>query len=78
MIKNLAHRLRFLPLPFLLASEAFAQEVEMADTMRAEGKIYVVIVVAFIVLAILAGFIVRTDRKVRKLEMEISAKKGKA
>ncbi len=50
----------------------------MADTMRAEGKIYVVIVVAFIVLAILAGFIVRTDRKVSKLEKEISANKGKA
>lgn len=46
--------------------------VEMADTMRQEGKIYVV--VAGIVL-LFAGFIVytiRIDRKVSRLEKELN------
>ncbi|MBL7923606.1 MAG: CcmD family protein [Bacteroidia bacterium] len=47
-----------------------AQEIEMADTMRAEGKIYVVVAVAFIVLAIMSYYLVKIDRKVSKLEKE--------
>lgn len=58
---------------FLLAlrSTAFAQDVEMADTMRSEGKIYVVVAVAFISLAILSFYMIRIERKVTKLEKEM-------
>ncbi|MBK9637818.1 MAG: CcmD family protein [Bacteroidetes bacterium] len=52
-------------------SSAFAQEVEMADTMRSEGKIYVVVAVAFISLAILSFYMIRIERKVTKLEKEM-------
>jgi len=52
----------------LLTFFANAQDVSMADTMRENGKIYVVIAV---ILTILAGFVlylIRLDRKISKLE----------
>jgi hypothetical protein len=53
----------------LISASAKAQsQVEMADGMRAEGKIYVVVA---IILIILTGFILYLailDRKVKKLE----------
>lgn len=52
-------------------STAMAQEVEMADVMRSEGKIYVVVAVAFIALAILSFYMIRIERKVSKLEKEL-------
>lgn len=52
-------------------SSAMAQDVEMADGMRAEGKIYVVVAVAFIALAILSFYMIRIERKVSKLEKEL-------
>lgn len=45
-----------------------AQEVEMADTMRSEGKIYVVVVIAFFVLAILSTYLISIDRRLRRME----------
>lgn len=51
----------------------FAQtnnKVEMADTMRSEGKIYVVIAVILIILAGLFLYVARIDRKLTKLEKE--------
>jgi CcmD family protein len=50
---------------------AKAQDVEMADVMRTEGKIYVVVAVAFIALAILSFYMIRIERKVSKLEKEL-------
>ncbi len=47
-----------------------AQDVTMADTMRSEGKIYVVVVVAAISLTILSIYLFLIDRKVSKLEKE--------
>lgn len=52
-------------------SSAMAQDVEMADGMRAEGKIYVVVAVAFIALAILSFYMIRIERKVSKLEKDL-------
>ena len=43
-------------------------QVEMADTMRSNGKIYVVVAVLLIILIGLLIFLVRIDRKVTKLE----------
>ncbi len=47
----------------------FSQEkVEMADTMRSNGRIYVVVAVALTILIGLILYIVRLDRKISKLE----------
>ena len=43
-------------------------EVEMADTMRSEGKIYVVVAVVLIILLGLIGYTTHIDRKLSKLE----------
>jgi hypothetical protein len=50
-----------------------AQEVEMADTMRSEGKIYVVVVIAFFVLAILSTYLISIDRRLRRMEKKSSS-----
>ena len=67
MKKNLT----LLSIVMISHSTAFAQEVEMADTMRSEGKIYVVVAVAFISLAILSFYMIRIERRVTKLEKEM-------
>ena len=49
----------------------FAQEkVEMADAMRSNGKIYVVVAVCLIILIGLFLYVMNVDRKLRKLEKE--------
>jgi len=52
----------------LLPDVLSAQNIEMADTMRSEGKIYVVVVIAFFVLAILTSYLISIDRRLRKME----------
>ncbi len=54
----------FLMIPGILQ----AQEIEMADTMRSEGKIYVIVGIILIVLAGLITYLSLLDRKVKKLE----------
>ena len=44
--------------------------VEMADKFREDGKIYVVVVVALVILSGLILYAVKIDRKVTKLERE--------
>ena len=66
-----------LPL-LLLAGAALAQaptplaadQPEMADALRASGKIYVVVLVIVIILSGLLLYLVRLDRKVGRLERE--------
>ena len=50
----------------------FAQDkkVEMADLMRSNGRIYVVVAVILTILAGLILYLVRLDRKISKLEKE--------
>lgn len=52
----------------------FAQQkqeaVGMADTMRSEGRIYVVVAVMLTILAGLIIYVARVDRKISKLEKE--------
>lgn len=50
--------------------------VEMADTMRSEGKIYVLVGIIAIVFGGILVYIVSTDRKVRKLEKLIGQTSG--
>ena len=45
--------------------------VEMADAMRAEGKIYVVVAVLGVIFAGMLAYVVVVDRKVSRLEKEI-------
>lgn len=42
--------------------------VEMADVMRSEGKIYVLVGIIAIVFAGILVYVINTDRKVAKLE----------
>ena len=51
--------------------------VEMADTMRSEGKIYVVVGIILIVLLGLITYLVMLDRKVKKLENQLTDKQSK-
>ena len=51
-----------------LTSFANAQDVKMADMMKENGKIYVVIAVMLTILAGLVLYLFRLDRKISKLE----------
>ncbi len=55
------------------AVEAFAQsqDVEMADLLRSNGKIYVVVGVLLIIFIGLFLYLFSLDRKIRKLEEEV-------
>jgi len=46
------------------------QEVEMADTFRSEGKIYVVVAILSIIMIGLLGYATSIDRKITRLEKE--------
>ena len=56
----------------LVSVLAFGQdkEVEMADQMRSNGRIYVVVAVMLTILIGLVLYLVRLDRKISKLEKE--------
>lgn len=47
---------------------AMAQEVEMADTLRRDGKIYVVVGVIAIIFLGLAFYLIALDRRISKME----------
>jgi len=50
----------------------FAQEsVEMADTMRSEGKIYVVVAIGLVILTGLLLYLYSIDRKASRLEKKL-------
>ncbi|GAC1308891.1 MAG: hypothetical protein NVSMB24_23360 [Mucilaginibacter sp.] len=66
-MKKLAF-LAFLLLGYIAAFAQQAQPVEMADTMRSSGKIYVVIVTIIIIFAGLAIYLFTIDRRLKKLE----------
>jgi heme/copper-type cytochrome/quinol oxidase subunit 2 len=67
--------LLFLSLILSLAS-AQAQTPEMADTMRSEGKIYVVVAILVIILLGVIAFLIFIDRKVSKIEKQLDNNKG--
>ncbi|WP_299499184.1 CcmD family protein [Mucilaginibacter sp.] len=66
---------KFIILAVMLVSfvTAFAQQsqtVEMADTFRSSGKIYVVIAVIVIIFIGLAIYLFSIDRRLKKIEKE--------
>ena len=68
MIKKILLTLLTIP------SFALAQESMTADAMRANGKIYVVVAVAAIVIAVTGIYIISIDRKVSRLEKRLKDK----
>jgi CcmD family protein len=46
------------------------QEIEMADQLRADGKIYVVVAVLSIILLGILLYLIRLDAKISRLEKE--------
>jgi len=52
---------------------SFSQEVEMADQLRQNGKIFVVVVVMGIIITGLFSFLFYLDNKLSKLEKELKA-----
>ncbi len=48
-----------------------AQPIEMADTMRSEGKIYVVVAILLLIFAGLIAYLILLDRKITKIEKKL-------
>jgi hypothetical protein len=57
---------------FMINPLLFAQDAQMADTMRSEGKIYVVVAIILVIFFGLIGFLIYTDRKVTHLEKRVT------
>jgi len=55
----------------LFAQQSVVEEVAMADQMRADGKIWVVVAVISVIFAGIIAFLVNIDRKVSKLEKQV-------
>jgi hypothetical protein len=61
-------------LAFLVTS-AFAQQAEMADKMRSEGKIYVVVLIILIVLLGMITYLFLLDKKLNRIEKQLNERK---
>ncbi len=76
MFTSVISRIAVLILLFSLSSfagldQTAGSDVEMADTMRSNGKIYVLVAVMLILLAGLVTYLVIVDRKVSRLEKRL-------
>lgn len=58
-----------------IVTRATAQDAEMADSFRADGKIYVVVAIILIVLSGLITYLFLLDRKMTRLEKMFDPKK---
>lgn len=59
-----------------MAGDAFCQGVEMADLMRSNGKIYVVVGVILIIFSGILLYLFQTGKKVDRLEKKIKELEG--
>jgi len=61
----------------LLTVQLFAQEngIEMADQLRSDGKIYVVVTCIVIILVGLLAYLFSIDKRLKKIEKENNGKK---
>lgn len=55
---------------FLFGQDA-SQEVEMADAMRSNGKIYIVVAVLCVIFAGITIYLINLDSKISKIEKKI-------
>lgn len=68
---NIISRVSFQTMAQADESEAtINSDVAMADALRADGKIYVVVAVVLIILIGLFAYLFRVERKIKKLESE--------
>ncbi len=67
-MKYLFTLLLVIVIPPLLAGQ---EQVEMADTMRSEGKIYAVVAIMLVIFFGLIAYLVILDRKVSKVEKQL-------
>ena len=51
-----------------IVTNILAQNVEMADQFRADGKIYVVVAIMLIILVGIFYYLIRLETKLKKLE----------
>jgi hypothetical protein len=56
---------------FVFAQDS--KEIKMADTMRSNGKIYVVVAVVITIFTGIICYLIRLDRKISKLEKNINS-----
>jgi uncharacterized transporter YbjL len=66
----------FLTALLIVESVSAHAQPEMADTMRAEGKIYTLLAIVLIILAGLIGYLVVIDRKVGAIEKKVKETGG--
>lgn len=59
----------------IMAQQPVSSGVEMADRLRADGKIWVVVAVISAVFIGIVTYLVRLDRHLGKLEKEVKEKK---
>ena len=59
----------------LMAQQPVTNGIEMADRLRADGKIWVVVAVIAAVFAGIIAYLIRLDRQIGKLEKEVKEKK---
>lgn len=52
-----------------------AQDFEMADMMRSNGQIYVVVAIILLVLCGLFAFLFMLERKIKRIEDKLNSKK---
>ncbi len=55
----------------LVTNAQEATQPQMADGMRAEGKIYVVVAVMAVIFLCVAAYLFRIDKKLKKLEDDL-------
>ncbi|MBO0948579.1 CcmD family protein [Fibrella forsythiae] len=79
MIRSFLPRFSLLLSLLLIAQNSMAQEtVEMADKLRADGKIWVVVTVIAAVFFGIIIYLVRLDNKIGKLEREVNDSRANA
>lgn len=69
------NKILLLILSLFISINLFAQnEIEMADTLRSNGKIFTVVAVCLTILLGLFLYVFMIDRKINKFEKEINKK----
>jgi CcmD family protein len=71
MIRKFASLIVLLLISILSIAQDSSEVVDMADTMRSNGKIYVVVAVVLTIFLGIIIYLVRLDKKMSKLEKEI-------
>ena len=69
-MKKLISLFILLAISIIINAQDGTKKVEMADLMRSNGRIYVVVAVMVTILIGLVLYVVRLDRKISKLEKD--------